>query len=252
MGITLGLLGGGGSVLTVPILIYFFQLDAIRATTSSLFVVGFTALFASSKYAAKKEVDYRAAFIFALPSFVGIYLARSIALPMLPPVVFSIADFDLTKSRVILLSFAALMITASYLMLRSQVQPAKPIYKSNALYIAFQGIFVGAVTGFVGAGGGFLILPALVNLLGLRMRLAIGTSLVVIAANSILGFALSILSGVTVDWKVLSIILVIAVIGSFVGAHYSRRIDEKRLKRFFGIFVLVIGTAIAIAQVLGS
>ena len=133
-------------------------------------------------------------------------------------------------------------------MLRVRSHLTKELHESRLSLIAVQGVFVGAVTGFVGAGGGFLILPALVHLLGLRMRLAIGTSLVIIAANSILGFAVSVSQGILVDWKTQSVILVVAVVGSSVGAHYSNRIDEYRLKKIFGLFVLVVGMIMAIEQ----
>lgn len=249
MGITLGLLGGGGSILIVPILVYLFSVDPIQATTSSLFIVGATALITSLQYMKRGEVNIKAGTKFALASFLGIYLSRNYILPALPKVIISNQFLVMTSSDLLLVSFAILMILASLAMLKSKNNSDADRQPGSTLKITFQGIIVGVVTGFVGAGGGFLILPVLVNLVGLRMRIAVGTSLMIIAANSLFGFGVSYFGGAQVDWKLQLSILALAVLGSFVGAKFSTKVSEKSLKKGFGVFVLVVGTLIIVERI---
>jgi hypothetical protein len=248
MGVTLGLLGGGGSILIVPILVYLFRVDPIAATTSSLFIVGATALMGSIQYIKRQEVSFKSGIQFASASFIGIYFSRSILVPNLPHFIISTEKFQISSSDLILISFAVLMLLASIAMLKRkgaseiEVKPA-PGYKT-----ALQGIAVGIATGFVGAGGGFLILPALVNLVGLRMRIAVGTSLLIIAANSLFGFGVSLMRNNQIDWTLQLTLLLLALVGSFIGARLSNRISEQALKKGFGLFVLIIGSLIIIER----
>lgn len=241
MGITLGLLGGGGSILTVPILVYLFQLDPIEATTSSLFIVGGTALIASVQFAKRGEIDFKSGIQFAAASFVGIFISRSFILPSLP---------EHIKADAVLISFACLMVLASLAMLRSSKKEVVTNEPSSVLKTSLYGVAVGAVTGFVGAGGGFLIVPALVNLLGLNMRTAIGTSIAIIAANSLFGFTVSYVADSNVDWSLMLAVLALGVVGSVVGAYFSKSVSEKTLKKVFGIFVLVVGSLIIVERLL--
>ena len=250
MGLVLGLLGGGGAILTVPILVYIFGLDVVQATTSSLFIVSLAAFVASIKFGIRKEIDYKIVLFFALPSFLGIYLARSVVLPFLPDVIFSFATFDISKADIILISFALLMVSASYAMLKKKKETVSIKISPSKIRVVIQGVLVGFITGFVGAGGGFLIIPVLTNLIGLRMRMAIGTSLLIIGINSIFGFSISYLGGSEVHWMLQISIVAIAIVGSLIGSHFSNQFDENKLKRSFGYLILLLGSLIILNKVL--
>lgn len=250
MGIILGLMGGGGSILTVPILVYLFALPPMVATGYSLFVVGTTALIGSIMYIRKGDVDFRAGFAFALPSVIGVNVSRGIIIPQIPAVVAQVGIFIWTKEILVMVTFAALMVAASYSMIQKKSE-RKPIEAHPLLRIALvgtQGLIVGMIAGFVGAGGGFLIIPALVFMTGLTMRIAVGTSLMIIAFQSLLGFAGDVLRGLTIDWSLLVAVAAFAIIGIVVGSAIAHRIKEQKLKVAFGWFVLVMGVTILLEQ----
>ena len=254
MGLSLGLIGGGGSILTVPILVYLFAINPVLATAYSLFVVGLTALVGGLFYLRKGAVDLKTGFIFAVPSFIGVYLTRAFVVPNLPDPVFSFASFTVSKSLLIMLVFAVLMVVASLSMIRTK--ETKPSKKALSLsqrvaLISLEGFVVGGVTGFVGAGGGFLIIPALVILVGMPMRIAVGTSLFIIAAKSLIGFLGDIQQHIQVNWQLLLTISGIAIAGLILGLFLSKRVSEKSLKKVFGFFVLAMGTFILIDQIKG-
>ena len=251
MGLSLGLIGGGGSILTVPILVYLFSQNPLVATTGSLFVVGSTALVGAITNARKKMVDFKTGLLFALPSFVGVFVARRFILPSLPDIIYQQHGIVLTKALLVMGAFAILMVLASRAMIRSGSLKSveKSEKKASLAVIMGNGFFVGVTTGFVGAGGGFLIIPALVILLKLPMKTAVGTSLVIIAANSLFGFAIS-ASTQPLDWKVLSIITAIGAVGIFVGQAMTASINERLLKKGFGYFVLLVGSLVLIDQIM--
>lgn len=251
MGLSLGMIGGGGSILTVPILVYLFKVDPILATAYSLFIVGLTALFGGFNYYKKGEVDLKTGFIFAAPSFLGVYLTRSFIVPNLPDPVFSLGSLPVSKALLIMLVFAILMVLASLSMIRSKGSEAQKKEMSPSMryiVIALEGLIVGGITGFVGAGGGFLIIPALVILVGLPMKRAVGTSLFIIAAKSLLGFIGDIQHQPFIDWTLMLKIAGIAIIGLFIGVTFSNKVPEKILKKGFGFFVLIMGSFILIDQ----
>ncbi|MBC7421244.1 MAG: sulfite exporter TauE/SafE family protein [Bdellovibrio sp.] len=252
MGISLGLIGGGGSILTVPILVYLFKQDPLIATTGSLFVVGFTALVGAFLNAKKKLVDYKTGLLFAVPSFFGVFTARHFALPLIPDHIFSFAGFTLTKSLLIMGFFGIIMILASRAMIRAGSATSKLTQETNSLEpgllaIIWQGYLIGLTTGLVGAGGGFLIIPALVLLLKLPMKTAVGTSLAIIAANSIFGFSISI-GNYNFNWPLLLSIVSLGILGIAIGQFFSTRVNENLLKRGFGYFVLIIGSLVILDQ----
>lgn len=252
MGLSLGLIGGGGSILTVPILVYLFSVNPILSTAYSLFIVGLTALVGGTFYLKKGEVDLKTGFIFAIPSFIGVYLTRAFIVPSLPDPVFSIGSTTVSKALLIMFVFAVLMVVASLSMIKSNkgVTEAKKISNSSRiLLISAEGLIVGGITGFVGAGGGFLIIPALVVLVGLPMKIAVGTSLFIIAAKSLIGFIGDVQHQAFIDWKLLFTIAAIAIGGLFLGMSLSRKVPEKALKKGFGYFVLIMGTIILIDQI---
>ncbi|GEN76277.1 sulfite exporter TauE/SafE family protein [Chryseobacterium hagamense] len=250
IGISLGLIGGGGSILTVPVLVYLFGLNALAATEYSLFIVGISSLAGSVSYLKNGWVNLKTAFIFGIPSVISIFITRNYMLPLIPDEVFSIGHLIVTKEILLLSIFAALMITASWKMIRKPKEdPAESgdRQKHYTMMIAGQGLMVGVLTGLVGAGGGFMIIPALVNLLKTPMKVAIGTSLIIISFNSLIGF-FSTMHHAAIDWKLLSTISSIAVFGIIIGSQLSKSIDGNKLKPAFGWFTLMMGIYIIIRE----
>jgi uncharacterized membrane protein YfcA len=250
MGITLGIMGGGGSIMTVPILVYLLNQPPTTATGYSLFVVGVTALIGSAMYIRRGDVDFKTWLTFAVPSIVGVNVARGIVIPAIPETLAQAGGFILTKEILIMTAFAALMILASYSMIRKRAvpQPADMNPRRRLIQIGSKGFLVGIVAGFVGAGGGFLIIPALVLMAGLTMRVAVGTSLMIIALQSLLGFAGDLARGISPDWTLLVTVAAIATAGIAAGSALAHKIKEQRLKTAFGWFVLAMGTSILLEQ----
>ncbi|MEY4710374.1 MAG: hypothetical protein RLZZ512_1773 [Bacteroidota bacterium] len=265
MGLSLGLIGGGGSILTVPILVYLFQVDAVLATAYSLFIVGLTSLVGSVSHMRLGNIHWRTAIVFGIPSIISVFLTRSYVVPMIPDPIFTFGEsvnggaaFVLTKSVGLLLLFAMIMVMAAY----SMIKPAKkevvsavnpPVAELDAPtfnypLILAEGAIVGLVTGLVGAGGGFLIIPALVLLAKLPMKKAVGTSLMIIAAKSLIGFVGDMSGDEVIDWNFLAVFSAIAVVGILLGSWLSKRIPGEKLKPAFGWFVLVMGTYIIIKE----
>src|SRR5690606_14112497 len=252
IGIALGLIGGGGSILTVPVLVYLFSKDVVLATAYSLFIVGITSIFGSFSYFKRGLVNIRTAVVFGIPSIAAVFFTRGYIVPAIPDIIFSLGNFTLTKSVLLMLLFAFLMIFASYGMIRKEPAISHETSRSqqfNYPLIFVEGIVVGVLTGLVGAGGGFLIIPALVMLSKLPMKEAVGTSLVIIAAKSLIGF-LGESSETAIDWRFLLMVSVFAIIGIFIGSALSKKIDGKKLKPAFGWFVLVMGIYIIIKETL--
>lgn len=247
IGISLGLIGGGGSILTVPVLVYLFGIDALMATEYSLFIVGISSLVGSGSYFKKGLINFKIAMVFGIPSIVSIFLTRTYLLPLIPEEIFRIQNFTVTRNIFLLLIFAGLMILASYKMIRKNTSEHKTD-KNNVFQAAGQGSIVGVLTGLVGAGGGFMIIPALVNLLKIPMKIAIGTSLVIISLNSLIGFFSSV-NHMKIDWKLLISITVIAVAGIVIGSQLSKKIDGKKLKPAFGWFILIMGVYIITREI---
>lgn len=251
MGLTLGMIGGGGSILTVPILVYLFSINPVLATAYSLFIVGLTALVGGASYFKRHEVDLKTGFIFAVPSFIGVYLTRAYVVPNLPDPVFTLGSIAVSKPLLIMLVFAVLMVVASISMIRTKKSSAQAKELSPSkriLLISLEGLVVGGITGFVGAGGGFLIIPALVLLVGMPMKIAVGTSLFIIAAKSLIGFIGDVQTQAAIDWRLLLTISGIAIVGLFIGMALSKKASEKALKKGFGYFVLIMGTLILFDQ----
>ncbi|MGE8552919.1 MAG: sulfite exporter TauE/SafE family protein [Chryseobacterium jejuense] len=251
IGVSLGLIGGGGSILTVPVLVYLFGIDALLATEYSLFIVGMSSAVGSIAYFKKRLVNFKMALIFGAPSVISIFLTRLYLLPIIPEELLSIEDFTVTKNVFLLLIFAALMILASYKMIKNPISEdtdGDELGRSKTLLAAGEGTIVGILTGLVGAGGGFMIIPALVNLLKVPVKTAIGTSLVIISLNSLIGFSSSI-NHVKIEWNLLLSITAIAVIGIIIGSQISKKIDGKKLKPAFGWFILVTGIYIITREI---
>lgn len=250
IGISLGLIGGGGSILTVPVLVYLFGLDAFLATEYSLFIVGISSVVGSVSYFKKGLVNLKTALVFGIPSIISIFLTRNYIVPLIPDEVVTVSNFVVTKDILLLLIFAGLMILASYKMIQKTTDcdtETSDLQKKSTLLAAGEGSVVGILTGLVGAGGGFMIIPALVNLLKTPMKAAIGTSLVIISLNSLIGFFSS-MNAVKIDWKLLATISSIAIVGIIIGSQLSKKIDGKKLKPAFGWFILVMGIYIIVKE----
>lgn len=251
IGIALGLIGGGGSILTVPVLVYLFGVEPVIATAYSLFIVGITSLTGAIPKYRHGLVDLKTAFIFGIPSIAAVFVTRKYIVPLIPVHILNLGDFVVTKSILIMVLFAILMVVASVSMIRNNIdENDEPLErKFNYPMIMLEGTVVGILTGFVGAGGGFLIIPALVLFSKLPMKKAVGTSLLIIAAKSLIGFTGD-LSHYTMDWKLLLIVTGIAVAGIFIGNGLHRKIPGEKLKVWFGWFVLVMGIYIMIKELL--
>lgn len=250
IGVALGIIGGGGSILTVPVLVYLFHIDAVLATAYSLFVVGSTSVIGSFSYFRKGLVNIRTAVIFGIPSIVAVYLTRAYLVPALPSEIFHIGGLVVTKSMMLMLLFAALMLFASYSMIKKDRDTDDgSIQKQRFNYplILLEGSVVGVLTGLVGAGGGFLIIPALVLLSKLPMKEAVGTSLVIIAVKSLIGF-MGEIGETEINWVFLAMVTGLAIAGIFIGMALSKKIDGNKLKPVFGLFVLAMGIYIIIKE----
>ncbi|MGL1936848.1 MAG: sulfite exporter TauE/SafE family protein [Fibrobacterales bacterium] len=324
IGISLGMIGGGGSILTVPILVYLFGIEPMLATAYSLFVVGSSSLLGTVSYFKKGLLNLKTGLIFALPSIVAVFLTRKYLLDLFPdsfstiiqnewvtntlfgitllgglaiaaivlkkassggqnisfykvyglmvpaalmvfvirqylipiiPEAFSFGEvITITKGSAIMMLFGMVMFFASYGMIREK--KGKEHSKSTlpqwgvVIAIIFEGMLVGTVTGIVGAGGGFLIIPALVLLAGLPMKVAVGTSLAIISVKSLLGF-LGDVSNQEIDWSFLILFSSISLGGIFIGSWLNGFISAEKLKKGFGWFVLVMAVVILSKEIIG-
>lgn len=250
IGISLGLIGGGGSILTVPVLVYLFGLAPATATSYSLFIVGTTSLTGAITNYRNGQVSIPTALLFGVSSIATVFLTRKFLVPAIPPELLQIGTFTVTASMATMVLFALLMLAASFSMIRGGSPNAtdEPVEGNNRLKLLLYGVGIGLVTGLLGAGGGFLLIPALVLLVGLPMKKAVGTSLLIIALNSLIGF-LGDLGQVAISWSFLLTMTAIAVAGIFVGILLSRRIPGARLKKVFGWFVLIMGLYILAKEI---
>ena len=250
IGISLGLIGGGGSILTVPVMVYLFGLQPLLATSYSLFVVGSTSFVGAFNNLRKGMVNVKAALLFGASSIATVFLTRKFLVPAIPKDIFTIRGFTITESMLTMVLFAILMLVASVSMIRNKkVVKHEEENKDHFRFgkLVTYGITIGLVTGLLGAGGGFLLIPALVLLLKLPMKKAIGTSLMIIALNSLVGFTGD-LGHFSIDWFFLVKVTAIAIAGIFIGGALSKKIPGEKLKKGFGWFVLVMSIYIIVKE----
>lgn len=242
IGVSLGLIGGGGSILAVPVLAYLFSINEKAATAYSLFVVGASAMLGAYRQHLKGFVDWRTAVVFGVPAIIGVTLIRYFVVPALPEVVFTLGNFEFTRRMGMFGLFAILMIPAGLSMIRKKSPEAskESQVRYNYPLIFIEGLVVGAITGLIGAGGGFLIIPALVLLANVKMKVAIGTSLVIIAFKSLLGFFLGDALTMDIDWAFLAGFTAVSFVGIFIGSYLSNFIDGNKLKKGFGYFIFLM------------
>ena len=244
IGMSLGLIGGGGSILTVPVLVYIMGISPVLSTSYSLFIVGTTALVGAIRFFKTSQLDFKTGLLFGLPSIIAVYTTRRFIMPKIPDHLFSIGNLVLDKPLFIMTLFAVLMIMVSISMIlpSNQKNTSSKRLDGWLFYtsIVIEGGLVGVLTGMVGAGGGFLIIPALVILARLPMKMAIGTSLMIIALKSLIGFTGD-LSHYTIQWSILILFTAFAILGIFIGTALGKKISGEKLKPAFGWFVLAMG-----------
>ena len=250
IGIILGITGGGGSILTVPTLVYILNYNPIIATAYSLFIVGTTSGIGTIQNFKKGLVVPKKAFQFAVPSLIGVYLTRKFIVPKIPDVVFYFGSLKLSKDTFLMILFAVVMLFAAYSMLKNKKKNELIERTTKSITVVIiQLFFVGVLIGLIGAGGGFLIIPALLNFAKLPMKKAIGTSLLIIAINSLIGF-IGDVQNTIIDWTFLLIFTTISVAGIFIGLYIQKFINEKMLKKLFGVFVLIMAIFILYKELL--
>ncbi|MEE4245436.1 MAG: sulfite exporter TauE/SafE family protein [Kangiellaceae bacterium] len=257
MGLVLGVIGGGGSILTVPILVYLMGVNAETATGYSLLIVGATAAFGTIRYFRQGLVDLRSSLIFAIPSIISVYFSRAVLMPAIPST-FDILGLTLNKSFTIMVLFALLMLAAASMMLikahPSNISELKNDQKSekelNLPLVIIDGAVVGLLTGILGAGGGFLIIPALVLIMKMPMKEAVGSSLFIIALKSLIGFSGDLRAGIELDIYLLTFTLLATFVGMASSKFLTGKIENHTLQRLFAYFTFIIAFVIVTKEIL--
>jgi uncharacterized membrane protein YfcA len=243
VGLVLGLIGGGGSILTVPLLVYLLGYNPVVATAYSLFVVGTSSMVGTYQKHKKGLVDFRTGLAFSFPSFIAVYLSRRYLVPGIPDTLFSIGNYTLSKDMGIMVFFAIIMLLAGFSMIKKgkhedTLSTSQPYYKTFV-----QGLIIGTITGIIGAGGGFLYVPALVIWANIPMKKAVGTSLIIVTINSLIGF-IGDVQTLDIEWAFLLIFTGISILGIIVGVFLSKFVSSSKLKKSFGVFVLLMAVYI--------
>lgn len=239
VGLVLGLVGGGGSILTVPLLVYLLGYNPVIATAYSLFVVGTSSMVGTYQKHRKGLVDFKTGLAFSFPSFLAVYLSRRYLVPWIPDTIFSMGNYSLTKDMGIMIFFSIIMLLAAFSMIKKGKEDHM-ISKKQAYYKTFiQGLAIGTITGLIGAGGGFLYVPALVIWANIPMKKAVGTSLIIVTINSLIGF-IGDIQTLDIEWLFLFSFTLIAIIGIILGVFLSKFISGQKLKKSFGYFVLLM------------
>ncbi|TKC09170.1 sulfite exporter TauE/SafE family protein [Pedobacter frigoris] len=245
IGISLGLIGAGGSILMVPVLVFLFRMPPVLATSYSLFVVGITSFFAATGKFRKGDVLVGSALTFGLTSMVAVVAIRQFVIPIMPKSFGHLGHATLSYDLLSIVLFACLMILAAIVMInKSGKTDCVTMEGSSSFMLSIPyALLIGTVTGFLGAGGGFILIPVMTLMLGMDIKKAVGTSLAVVALNSLSGFAND-LNHVDINWKFLLVISAMALLGSIAGARIADRVNSKKLKAGFGWFILMLGILI--------
>ena len=251
IGIILGLTGGGGSILTVPVLVYILNFNPVIASSYSLFIVGITSTFGTLINLKKGNVVLKMGLLFAIPSLISVYITRKYIVHSIPEIIIQNSNFTLTKDLFLMVLFAVVMFFAALSMLKAPKMTTSEVKekKTTIHLIVFQIFCVGILIGLVGAGGGFLIIPALVHFAKLPIKKAIGTSLFIIACNSLIGFSGDV-QNINPNWNFLFVFAAFAMTGIFIGIYISRYFNDRSLKKIFGWFVLTMAIFILTKEVL--
>ena len=252
VGLILGLIGSGGSILSVPILVYLFGINHVTATAYSLFIVGTTSLIGSIKNIRNKLINYSSTLLFSFSAVITVYLTRKYLIHLIPETIINTDLIFLNKDQLIMLLFSLLMLVAGFLMIKRTPKTIVGLKQTktiapNKFLIFTEGSLIGFLTGLIGAGGGFIIIPILVILSDLRMKTAIATSLAIISLKSLIGF-IGDVQNLDIDWLFLITFTLISVIGIFVGQMFSQKVEDNKLKMVFGVFVILIGVVILLIE----
>lgn len=247
VGMVLGALGGGGSILSIPILVYLFGIEPVLASAYSLFIVGTTSFVGAIPKYREHLVNLRTGILFGIPSIIAIFSTRKWIVPAIPEIVFQTESFTLSKRAFLLGLFGVLMVLASFSMIKNRKQPEVEHKRFRTVLVIIEGSLIGLLTGLVGAGGGFLIIPALMFLTGLNFKIAVGTSLFIIAINSLLGFLGDVLT-YQIDWPFLLLVTALAIVGILIGNVIARKRPAAYLRKAFGWLTLVMGIFILIRE----
>lgn len=249
-GLILGLLGGGGALMSIPVLVYLFHIEASVATGYSLFLIGITASVGALQTIRHKLVHMQAVLYYGIPSVITVYSVRRFLIPNLPNTLFTIGSYVVDKNHFILFLLSLVMIIAGYKMIVSQEPEQKEL--SNAgidrIKLPLYAILVGAFIGLVGAGGGFLMIPALVYFGNLPMKKAVGTSILLVAINSFVGFLGDVHSSEQMAWSFLFIFSAFSIVGFFIGFYLHRKIPVNVFKKYFGIFLILMAVFIVLKE----
>ena len=251
VGITLGLIGSGGSILSLPIFVYLFGLNPIIASAYSLFTVGITSLIGSIKNIKFKLIDFNTSLYFSLSAAISVYITRKYLINLIPEEIITIGNLLITKEKFLMLFFALLIYFAGIAMIKKRVdksQNQRRKSKYDKVLILIEGAVVGVVTGLVGAGGGFIIIPVLVLFSKLNMKNAIATSLVIISIKSLIGFIGDIENHI-IDWEFLIMFSLISILGIYIGQAIGLKIDGGKLKKGFGYFVIVVASCVVLKEI---
>lgn len=250
IGVVLGLIGSGGSLMAIPIFTYFFHIGPITTTAYSLFVVGTSATIGAFGNLKKKLINFRIVVFFGIPTFIAMFLVRKFLIPIIPEELFSLFGYVITQHLAILFLLAILMLVSGYTMIQSNKNyhnPFEQLYYNYPLMI-IAGVLIGVLTGVIGIGGGFLIVPSIVISLHLPMKNAVVTSMFIIALKSLIGFLGDILS-VEINWSFLLGFTLVSVLGILLGSYFSTFIKGEKLKKYFGWFLICIALCIMIKEV---
>ena len=250
VGLSLGLVGAGGSILTIPVFIFILKMDPLTSSVYSMFIVGISSLAGGIKYIIKKLVDIKTIFVFGIPSVTGVLVARKFIFPSIPDLIFSVGGFVVSKKILFMFCISTLMFTAAVKMLKAASQKTETLSAEKNIKSGFlmtQGFIVGIITGLFGIGGGFLIVPALYFWTRLPMKKAVGTTLLIIAMNSLFSFSTS-YSSSPINWSLLLRFSLGAIIGILIGSRIAEKISGNYLRKIFGWFVMAISFYIVIKQ----
>jgi uncharacterized protein len=252
IGLLLGFIGAGGSIVAIPVFIYILKKDPISSSIYSMFVVGISSMAGSIPSIINKTVDFKVALVFGVPSMVGVFIARKIIFPLIPVELFTIGSFSLSRNFLFMLCLSTVMFLAALRILKplAEIQPGHDDKSGSALLIP-RGFFVGIFTGLMGIGGGFLIVPALYFLAKSSLKKAIGTALFIITFNSLFSF-LNSYTSINIDWSLLIKFSTGAIIGIIIGTGISKKIPTNYLKKIFGWFIFSMSLYIIYRQLFSN
>ena len=251
IGLVMGLTGSGGSILSIPILAYLYHFDEKTATAYSLFIVGVTALSGSVRGMLEKMVSYKAVLFLGIPAIIGVLTMRRLVVPVLPDVLFHIGNFDFTRRMLMFGLFSILLFIAAYSMLnKSRVTLSNRTNQDFVFHplIVTEGLFLGFFMGLIGAGGGFLIVPALMLISKLHIKKAMATSLVIVSLNSLIGFFFGDFRNMEINWEFLIGFSIVSFLGILLGGFLAKRTNSVKLKEYFAYFIIAMGVFMFIME----